>query len=62
MIVTIVSELILNIRKSKELIKNHAKRFINGDKIMWFFRLQICIMLLIKIKNQKCFYFIFVLL
>jgi len=36
MIVTIVSELILNIRKSKELIKNHAKRFINGDKIMLF--------------------------
>ncbi len=37
MIITIVSELILIIRKSKELIKNHAKRFINGHKIMWFF-------------------------
>jgi hypothetical protein len=33
MIVTIVSELILNIRKSKELIKKSAKRFINGIKI-----------------------------
>jgi hypothetical protein len=37
MIITIVSELILNIRKSKELIKNDAKRFINGDKIVCFF-------------------------
>ncbi len=32
MIITIVSELILNIRKSNEIIKKSAKRFINGEK------------------------------